>query len=40
MSQEKVKEILDILNTINEYLLSLPEDMLLNIRPVAMKNAV
>jgi hypothetical protein len=33
MTQYKIKEILDILNTLNEYLLSLPDDMLLNIDP-------
>lgn len=33
MTQNKIKEILDILNTLNEYLLSLPDDMLLNIDP-------
>ena len=33
MTQEKVKEIIDMLNTLNEYLLALPDDMLLNIDP-------
>lgn len=33
MTQEKIKEILDMLNILNEYLLSLPDDMLLNIDP-------
>ena len=33
MTQDKIKEILDTLNTLNEYLLSLPDDMLLNIDP-------
>lgn len=33
MPQNKIKEILDMLNTLNEYFLSLPDDMLLNIDP-------
>ncbi len=33
MTQDKIKEILDILGTLKEYLLSLPDDMLLNIDP-------
>lgn len=33
MNEEKIKEILDMLNTLNEYFLSLPDDMLLNIDP-------
>jgi len=33
MTKDKIKEILDMLNTLNEYLLSLPDDMLLNIDP-------
>ncbi|MEE4359652.1 MAG: hypothetical protein V2I97_24485 [Desulfococcaceae bacterium] len=33
MTYDKIKNILDILNTLNEYLLSLPDDMLLNIDP-------
>ena len=33
MTQNKIKEILDMLNVLNEYFLSLPDDMLLNIDP-------
>jgi hypothetical protein len=33
MTQNKIKEIIDLLNTLNEYILSLPDDMLLNIDP-------
>ena len=33
MTANKIKEIIDMLNTLNEYLLSLPDDMLLNIDP-------
>jgi hypothetical protein len=33
MTQIKIKEILDMLNTLNEYFLSLPDDMLLGIDP-------
>lgn len=33
MNQDKIKEILDSLNTLNEYLLSLRDDILLNIDP-------
>jgi hypothetical protein len=33
MTQDKIKEILDMLNTLNEYFLSLPDDMLLNVDP-------
>ena len=33
MTQDKIKEILDMLNTLNEYFLSLPDDMFLDINP-------
>lgn len=33
MTEDKIKEILDMLNTLNEYFLSLPDDMLLDIDP-------
>ncbi len=33
MTQHKIKEIIDMLNTLNEYILSLPDDMLLSIDP-------
>lgn len=33
MTQAKIKELLDMLNTVNEYILSLPDDMLLTIDP-------
>lgn len=33
MAQDNIKETLDILNTLNEYLLSIPDDMLLSIDP-------
>lgn len=33
MTQDKIKEIIDMLNTLNEYILSLPDDMLLSIDP-------
>ncbi|MDQ6961510.1 MAG: hypothetical protein Q9M28_03140 [Mariprofundaceae bacterium] len=33
MTQNKIKEILDMLNSLNEYFLSLPDDMLLDIDP-------
>ena len=33
MTQDKIKEILDMLNTLTEYLLSIPDDMLLVIDP-------
>jgi len=33
MTQNKIKEMLDMLNTLNEYFLSLPDDMLLGIDP-------
>ena len=33
MTQNQIKEIMDMLNTLQEHLLSLPDDMLLNIDP-------
>jgi len=33
LTPDKIKEMLDMLNTLNEYFLSLPDDMLLNIDP-------